>query len=66
MERKKINWGKPIKNKDYVVIKELPDDIQPLFEKWLFGKKRPVVFQEEDNMIHCAYYWDYDEYKQQC
>jgi hypothetical protein len=58
----KVNWGKPIKNKDYVVMTELPDDIQPLFEKWLFGKRRPVVFAEGDNMIYCAYYWDYTNF----
>ena len=62
MKNENINWKNPIKNKHYVVINELPDDIQPLFEKWLFGKTRPIVFAEGDNMIHCSYIWDYENF----
>lgn len=66
MERKKINWGNPIKNKHYVVVSELPEEERIEFEKWLSCKKRPIIFKENDAMIDCAYYWDYNEYKQQC
>lgn len=57
-----INWKNPIKNKDYVVITEFPDEFRLAFEKWLFGKTRPIIFKEGDNMIHCAYYSDYKKF----
>ena len=54
-----INWKNPVKNVHYVVVKELPDEIQDKFEKWLSGKRRPIVFNEKDNFCECAYYSDY-------
>ena len=57
-----INWKKPVKNIHYVVIKELPSEIQEKFEAWLTGKTTPIVNQEGDNSFHCAYIWDYTEF----
>lgn len=57
-----INWKHPIKNVHYVVVNELPEDIQRPFENWLTGKKRPIVFQEGDNSGDCAYIWHYTEF----
>jgi hypothetical protein len=57
-----INWKKAVKNKHYVVVTELPDKLKDDFEKWLFGKRRPIIFKEGDNMIHCAYYSDYSNF----
>lgn len=57
-----INWKNPVKNVHYVVVKELPDEIQDKFEQWLSGKRRPIVFNEGNNFCECAYYSDYTEF----
>jgi hypothetical protein len=57
-----INWKNPVKNVDYVVVKELPEAMQDKFEQWLSGKRRPIIFNEGDNFCECAYYSDYKEF----
>ena len=62
MNGTEINWKSPVKNKDYVVIPELPENIQKPFEDWLTGKTRPVIEVENENMFECAYYSDYKKF----
>ena len=57
-----INWRNPVKNVHYVVVKELPMDLQYKFEEWLSGKRRPIIFNEGDNSLDCAYQFDYKEF----
>lgn len=53
------NWKNPIKNLHYVVISELPENLQQDFRKYLQGKTVPVVKQEKENSMDCAYHSDY-------
>lgn len=49
----------PIKNLHYVVISELPERLQADFRKYLQGKTVPMVEQEKENSMDCAYHSDY-------
>jgi hypothetical protein len=60
--KREINWKKPVKNIHYVVVKELPEEIQSKFEIWLTGKQIPIVDKEGANAFNCAYYWDYQDF----
>jgi len=56
------NWKNPIKNKDYVVISELPDHLQLPFRKYLKGKTCPVVKKEKEHSFNCAFLHDYTKF----
>lgn len=64
MANKNTNWRNPTKNVDYVLITEFSDEIQIKFENWLEGKTRPVVTQENENMMRCAFYSDWQKFKE--
>lgn len=49
-----------IKNINYIVISELPQEQQEPFNNWLFGQTRPLVEQEGENARNCAYKSDYN------
>lgn len=51
-----------IKNVDYIVVNELPEIQQELFNKWMVGQTRPLVESEGDNKFNCAFKWDYDRW----
>jgi hypothetical protein len=57
-----INWKNPVKGVHYVVVSELPEDIQKPFEDWLKGQTRPMVEKEGDKMFDCAFHWDYTNF----
>lgn len=52
------------KNKDYVVITELPEEEQTPFVRWLAGQTRPLIEAEKENKWNCAYAWDYKCWKE--
>ena len=56
------NWKHPKKNKDYLVISELPDNLQLPFRVYLNGKTCPVVKQEKERAFDCAYLHDYTKF----
>jgi len=56
------NWKNPTKNKDYVVISELPDHLQLSFRKYLKGKTCPVVKKENELSFDCAFLHDYTKF----
>jgi hypothetical protein len=51
-----------IKNVDYIVISELPEEEQKPFRKWLVGQTLPLIEEESKNKYNCAYKWDYDKW----
>jgi len=48
-----------IKNYDYIVISELPEEQQEPLKKWLYGQTLPIVYEEGKNSHNCCYKWDY-------
>lgn len=50
------------KNIDYVVISELSEIVQKPFREWLINKPRPIIEEEGDNQLDCAYQFDYDRW----
>ena len=52
------------KNKEggYVVIHELPKEQQEPFKLWLEGQTVPIVEDEGENKLWCAFKYDYDKF----
>jgi len=51
------------KGKDYILISELPSEEQELFQKWLYGKTRPIIEEEGVNSMDCCYKLDYERWR---
>jgi hypothetical protein len=47
---------------NYVVITKLPIEQQAPFNKWLFGQTCPLVEEEGEDKMNCAYKVDYDRW----
>jgi hypothetical protein len=48
------------KNKDYIVITELPIEQQKPLNDWLYGQSAPIIEKEGINKYNCCFKWDYD------
>ncbi|WP_421920423.1 hypothetical protein [Marinifilum sp.] len=51
------------KGKDYILIPEIPNEDQEPFQKWLWGKTRPIIEEEGINSMNCCYKLDYERWK---
>ncbi|MCY1636387.1 hypothetical protein NQ163_18610 [Marinifilum sp. D737] len=48
---------------DYILISELPGEEQKPFQKWLYGKTRPIIDEVSIDPMDCCYKLDYERWR---
>ncbi|WP_421917897.1 hypothetical protein [Marinifilum sp.] len=51
------------KGKDYILISELSSEEQEPFQKWLYGKDKPIIDDERIDPKDCCYKLDYEKWR---